>query len=58
MPFMQQITAKNAHENTTRNNPEIDAKLDGFIQENPKLYDYYQGFSKEQLIRKLMFGKM
>ena len=32
--------------------------MDRFIQENPKLYDYYQGFSKEQLIRKLMFGKM
>jgi hypothetical protein len=38
--------------------PEIDAKIDRFIAENPKLLEYYQSFTKEQLIRKLMLAKM
>ena len=38
--------------------PEIDAKLDAFIGENPKLAEYYTALSKEELIRKLMLGKM
>ena len=58
MPLKQQIAEKKAQEYTTRINPEIDAKLDRFLQENPKLHEYYNGFSKDQLIRKLMLGKM
>jgi len=58
MPLKQQVAEKKAQEYTTRINPEIDAKLDRFVQENPKLHEYYQGFSKDQLIRKLMLGKM
>ena len=50
--------AQEAKESTLRKNPEIDAKLDRFIQENPKLLEYYQGLSKEDLIRKQMLGKL
>ena len=59
MPSLKQaIAEKKAQEPTPRRNPEIDAKLDRFIQENPKLFEYYQGLSKDELIRKQMLGKM
>ena len=59
MPSLKQAVAdKKAQEPTLRKNPEIDAKLDKFIQENPKLLEYYQGLSKDDLIRKQMLGKM
>jgi hypothetical protein len=59
MPSLKQAVAeKKAQENTLRRNPEIDAKLDKFIGENPKLAEYYNGLSKDDLIRKLMIGKM
>jgi hypothetical protein len=58
MPLSKQIAEKKAQESTVRVNPEIDAKLNRFIQENPDLYGYYNGLSKEQLIRKAMLGKM
>lgn len=54
----QAIADKKAQESTLRKNPEIDARLDRFIQENPKLLEYYRGLSKEDLIRKQMLGKM
>jgi hypothetical protein len=59
MPSLKQAVAeKKAQDNTLRRNPEIDAKLDKFIGENPKLAEYYNGLSKDDLIRKLMLGKM
>ena len=58
MPLSKQIAEKKAQEPVVRVNPEIDAKLNRFIQENPDLHGYYNGLSKEQLIRKLMLGKM
>ena len=59
MPSLKQAVAeRKAQEPTLRRNPEIDAKLDRYIQENPKLREYYDGLSKEDLIRKLMLGKM
>lgn len=59
MPSLKQALAeKKAQEPTLRRNPEIDAKLDKFIGENPKLVEYYNGLSKDELIRKLMLGKM
>ena len=58
MPLSKQIAEKKAQESVVRVNPEIDAKLNRFIQENPDLHSYYNGLSKEQLIRKLMLGKM
>jgi low affinity Fe/Cu permease len=59
MPTLKQsIAEKKAQETALRRNPEIDAKLDQFIQENSKLYEFYQTLSKDDLIRKLMFAKM
>jgi hypothetical protein len=59
MPSLKHAVAeKKAQEPTLRRNPEIDAKLDKFIGENPKLVGYYNGLSKDDLIRKLMLGKM
>ena len=60
MPSLKQAVAdkKAQQEPTLRRNPEIDAKLDQFIQANPKLLEYYRGLSKEELIRKHMLGKM
>lgn len=59
MPSLrQEVAAKKAQEPTLRRNPEIDAKLDQFIEQNPILRDYYQALSKDDLIRKLMYAKM
>ena len=59
MPLKEQIAARKAQQKPElRRNPEIDAKLDAFIGENPKLAEYYAALSKEELIRKLMLGKM
>ena len=59
MPSLKQAVAeKKAQEPTLRRNPEIDAKLDTFIGQNPKLIEYYNALSKDELIRKLMLGKM
>jgi hypothetical protein len=59
MPTLRQSVAeKKAQERTVRVNPEIDARLDRFIQDKPDLYGYYNELSKEQLIRKLMLAKM
>ena len=41
-----------------RRSAEIDTKLDRFIAEHPKLFEYYQRLSKEELIRTLMLGRM
>lgn len=59
MPSLKDKVAESkAKEPALRRNPEIDAKLDKFIGENPKLAEYYNGLSKDELIRKLMLGKM
>ena len=59
MPSLKQAVAeKKAQESTLRRNPEIDAKLDKFIGENPKLSEYYNAVSKDELIRNLMLGKI
>ncbi len=58
MSLGEQIAKRKAKEATLRRNPEIDAKLDRFIQENPDLREYYDKLSKDELIRKLMLGKM
>jgi hypothetical protein len=61
MSLKQSIADKKARDaaaSTTRVNPDIDAKLTKYIADNPKLYQYYNEMAKEQLIRKLMLGKM
>ena len=59
MSLKQAIAEKKARQNdAVRTNPEVDAKVTKFIADNPKLYDYYNEMTKEQLIRKLMLGKL
>ncbi len=62
MPLSERVAQRKAQQEqqtpTLRRNPEIDAKLDRFIGENPKLREYYDALPKEELIRKLMLGKM
>ncbi|MEO6875246.1 MAG: hypothetical protein ABI222_10545, partial [Opitutaceae bacterium] len=41
-----------------RTDPALEAKLDRFFTENPKLAEHYNAMSKEELIRKLMFAKV
>lgn len=52
------VAEKRAEESTLRRNPEVDAKLDQFIADNPRLLESYQRLSKDELIRKLMLRKM
>jgi hypothetical protein len=59
MPLKQQIADKQAKEQPTlRRNPEVDAKIDQFIRDNPKVHEYYMGLSKEDLVRKAILGKV
>ncbi|OAM89984.1 hypothetical protein OH491_16785 [Termitidicoccus mucosus] len=59
MSLKQAIAEKKAKQNdAVRINPEVDAKVTKFIADNPKLYDYYNEMTKEQLIRKHMLSKM
>ena len=58
MPLAKQVAEKKAQEPSLRRNPEIDAKLDKFIQQSPDLLAYYNGLSKDELVRKVMLGKM
>ena len=61
MPQTERVAQRKTQETATptlRRNPEIDAKLDRFIAENTKLHEYYDALPKQELIRKLMLGKM
>lgn len=61
MSLADEITKRKAQERANvarRANPELEAKLDRFIAENPQLRERYNAMSKEELIRKLMFAKM
>ena len=51
-------TATDPAKPTLKRNPEIDARLDRFIELNPKLATYFRELSKEDLVRKLMVQKM
>ena len=54
----EQIADKKEQESTLRRNQEVDAKLDRFIGENPKLWESYGKLSKDELMRKLILKKM
>jgi hypothetical protein len=41
-----------------RANPELEAKLDRFIAENPQLHEHLRGMSRDELVRNLMAEKM
>ena len=50
-----------AEERMLRINPEVNNRLDGFIQANPKMNDYYAALVKEhpeRAVRSFMLGKM
>jgi len=61
MSLADEVTKRKAQERADaarRANPELEAKLDRFIAENPQLREHYNVMSKEQLIRKLLISKM
>jgi hypothetical protein len=41
-----------------RSNPEIDAKIDAYIKENPKYWDYIQALPRERLERSLVLTEV
>jgi hypothetical protein len=43
---------------TYRQNPEVDAKIDGYIKENPKYWAYIQGMPRERLERTLVLNEV
>ncbi len=56
-PPAQAMTAKRMH----RINPEVNNRLDGFLQANPKIAAYYTALVKdhpERAVRSFMLGKM
>ena len=43
---------------TYRQNPEVDAKIDSYIKENPKYWAYIQGMPRERLERTLVLNEV
>ncbi|MBX3732843.1 MAG: hypothetical protein KF791_09635 [Verrucomicrobiae bacterium] len=43
---------------TYRSNPEVDAKIDAHIRENPKYWAYVQGMPRERLERTLVLAEV
>jgi predicted GTPase len=43
---------------TYRQNPEVDAKIDAYIKENPKYWAYIQGMPRERLERTLVLNEV
>jgi len=41
-----------------RNNPEVDAKIDSYIQENPKYWAYVQALPRERLERSVVLNEV
>lgn len=41
-----------------KNNPEIDAKIDAYIDANPKYWDYVQSMSPERMARALVLNQV
>jgi len=54
MALNEAIAKKKASEQKTgiNHHPEVDAKIDKFIAENPETYEKFQQYTKEELIRK------
>src|SRR5438552_16944011 len=47
-----------AEQPTFRTNPEVDAKIDAYIQENPKYWAYVQGMPRDRLERTLVLNEV
>lgn len=43
---------------TFRNNPEVDAKIDAYIKENPKYWAYIQAMPRERLERSVVLNEV
>src|ERR1700676_3856111 len=43
---------------TFRNNPEVDAKIDAYIKENPKYWSYVQAMPRERLERTVVLNEV
>jgi hypothetical protein len=41
-----------------RNNPEVDAKIDAYIRENPKYWSYIQAMPRERLERSMVLNEV
>ena len=52
-------TAANAADpGAFRNNPEVDAKIDAYIKENPKYWSYIQAMPRERLERSMVLNEV
>jgi len=51
-------TAAATDQPTYRNNPEVDARIDAHIKENPKYWAYVQGLPRERLERALILTEV
>jgi phage-related minor tail protein len=61
MSLREELARRKAQERADaarRANPELEARLDRFIQRNPRLHEQLTAMSKEELVRRLMFAKM
>lgn len=60
MALKDAIAKKRQQENESgiRHNPEIDAKIDKFIGENPELYSKISAYTHDELVRKRMYDIM
>lgn len=61
MSLADEVAKRKAQERADaarRANPELEAKLDRFIAENPPLQEHFRAMSREELVRILMTEKM
>ena len=61
MSFAEKITerlAKKHADATSRENPELETKLDQFIRDNPRLHERLTAMSKDELVRLMMSEKI
>ena len=52
------ISGTAAEPPTYRQNPDVDAKIDAYIKENPKYWAYVQGMPRERLERTLVLNEV
>ena len=50
--------AASAEQPTFRTNPEVDAKIDAYIKENPKYWAYVQAMPRERLERTVVLNEV
>ena len=51
-------SAAPAEQPTFRSNPEVDAKIDAYIKENPKYWSYVQAMPRERLERSVVLNEV